>query len=101
MNLLEVIAAQRKGRCVVEAQEALQSLVKEVVATGKKGRITLTLDLEPMSDETIVVRDDVSVKIPKPSKHGSTFYPAEDGSLSREDPLQRELPTIVEQAEAQ
>lgn len=96
MNLNEVILAQRKGAFILEAQESLQRIVKAVTETGKKGVLKITLEIEPSTDDTIVIHDNVTEKMPKPNRLGSTFYPLEDGSLSREDPEQGEFPAVKE-----
>ena len=101
MNIIETINVQRKGKCIAEAQEKLQELVKKVLATGKKGKLTISLDIQQGADEgTVIIRDDVTVKLPTPDKSSSTFYADADGALHREDPKQREFPTVVEAAEA-
>lgn len=100
MNITEVLTTQRKGKCIIELQEQLQEVIKEVCRTGKKGKLKLTLDILPKG-ETVELHDDIEAKIPKPSKFGTIFYPDEKtGLLSREDPEQTELPGIAQMSEA-
>lgn len=90
---------QDKGKLFNEAQESLASVVAAVVSTGKKGKITISLSIQPGADETVVVSSDVTSKVPKPSKSGSTYYPSEDGTLTREDPRQPEFEVVSEAIE--
>ena len=94
MNIIEVISAQRKGRCLVEAQQQLQELVKACADTGKKGKLTITLEVIPAEIGTVVVRDDVTAKLPKPERSSTSFYADEQGALHREDPRQPEFEEV-------
>ena len=100
MNIVEIIATQRKGRCLVEAQDKLQELVQECQRTGKKGKFTLTLEVSAAEDSTVVLRDDITTKLPKPQTSSTVWYADERGALHREDPRQPEFPelTRIEQA---
>lgn len=95
MNLLETLGAQRKGKCLVEAQQKLQELVKECLATGKKGKLVITLFLKAAEDSTIVVSDDVTPTMPKADKSITVFYADEQGALHREDPRQPEFAEVA------
>lgn len=97
MKLLAVIEAQRKGKCLIEAQACLQEMVKSVLDTGRKGSISIRLEIEPGAEPgTVVLRDDVIPKVPKKSKTSSTFYADDSGALHREDPNQPELPGVIQ-----
>lgn len=96
MNLIEVLNEQRKGKCLIEAQEKLQELVKTCTDLGKKGSIIITLQVIPAETGTIVLKDDVTSKLPKPERSSTSFYVDDDGSLHREDPNQPELPAIAQ-----
>ena len=100
MNIIEILSIQRKGRCLTEAEEKLQELVKQVSKTGKSGILTLKIKITP-KEGTVELHDDVDVKMPKPDKFGTVFYPDEKtGLLFREDPLQPELPNVTTMEDA-
>ena len=101
MNLIEVISTHRKGKCLTELQEELQSLVQSITKTGKPGAITIKLTFEPGAEEgTIYLSDDVITKTPKATKPSTTYYADDDGSLHREDPRQPEFETVVKMSTA-
>jgi len=84
----------RGGAALAEASDELTKLVAAVRHTGKKGRLTLAIDVEPASAGDSVVlqlRDDLTVKMPRLPKGGSIFFAAEDGTLQRSDPRQKEF----------
>jgi hypothetical protein len=91
----EFLSELRRGQALHEAGEALQQLVKAVEETGKPGSLTLTIKLVPDAKyETAVgVSDDLSVKLPKPSKGASLFYMDGSHNLVRHDPAQMRIPT--------
>lgn len=99
-NILEVLSTQRKGKCLIEAQTKLQELVKTCLLTGKKGMITIKLEVEASEDSTVVIGDDISLKLPKPSVSRSVFYADEQGALFRDDPKQPEFPEVARMDEA-
>lgn len=95
MNILDVIATQRKGRCMTDAQAKLQELVKACASTGKSGKLILTLEVSAAEDSTVVIKDDVTIKQPKPATGSTIFYADEQGDLHREDPRQPEFPEVA------
>lgn len=77
-----------KGRLVREAGEQLQTLVAAIRETGRGGSITVKLDIKPNSRTpgqmgTVQVVAAVAAKTPNLPKPESTFFIAEDNSLSR------------------
>lgn len=79
---------QRRGGVVYDLGEALQRLVTAVEETRKGGSLTLKLTLKP--DEkygtAVEVADQITVKIPEPSKPSSLFYMDGSHNLVRHDP---------------
>lgn len=95
MNIIETLSAQRKGRAIIEAQTKLQDLVKRIVETGKKGSLTIKLEIMPPSDGALAIKDTITPKMPEAEKSVSLFYADDDGSLHREDPKQPSLPGVI------
>lgn len=90
----------RKGKTLLDAQAQLQALVKACSDTGKKGTLTIKLTVGAAEDSTVVLSDDISSKIPKPTTSSTVFYADEDGALFREDPKQKEFAEITKLDEA-
>ena len=83
----------RKGGLHTEMGDELAELTKRVMATGKVGSITLTLQVKPMDDGTTVkVTDKITVKTPRFDTAATVFFPDEQGNLLRNRPDQPELP---------
>jgi len=100
MNLIEILTQLRKGKCVIEAQEKLQDLVKHCRDTGKRGELTLKLKVTPGSGGEMMITGTAESKIPKADVVATLFYDDEDGALLREDPRQDSLPFDATQSTA-
>lgn len=85
-----------KGRTHAELSEGLHDLTAEVLRTGKKGSIQLTITVEPDDVESrrLTVSELVAVKMPRPTARKSIFWSDDDGSLVRSDPMQMSLGDI-------
>lgn len=101
MNLLDLIPEIRKGKLHVEAQQHLNSVVKAVQSTGKKGKVTITFEIEMSDENSVVIFGSAKPKMPEPTITGTSFYTDEEGCLYRDDPKQPEFTAVVEQADAQ
>lgn len=96
---MDTLKEIRGGAIVGELGAELQQLVSEVMATGKAGRIVLTLDVKPVKkggDHTMLIEDDIKVKPPKHDRDGTILFATEQGALSRKDPRQPELTGLRE-----
>lgn len=92
-------STHRNGAAGADAFEALQALVAAVRETGKKGSLTITLNVRPATKGiggAFIVEDDVQVKAPKRERSQALYYGTEDNTLIRENPAQltMELKTI-------
>lgn len=91
----EFLVQQANGRTHAELTDAFHGLIASVRETGKAGRLTLAIDVKPLSkgdDHTLTVTDSVAVKLPKGERPQSVFFIDGDGNLSRTDPRQMSLP---------
>lgn len=85
------------GGAVDEYGEHLAELIESVKSTGKKGKLTLTLDFTPVGETgQIQIRDELKVVAPKPDRHVTLLYAHDNGVLDRRDPRQPSLPGISE-----
>lgn len=83
------LLAVAKGRAHDEASDELRKVVAAVRATGKKGSVTVKLDILPPkgNQEVVSVEDTITSNIPK-DKRSTMFYTDDEGTLYRNDPKQ-------------
>lgn len=96
---------QSNGKSHEELSDGLWDLIARVRDTGKKGSITFTVTVAPMTkgdDDTLVVTDEIRLKLPEHDRKASLFYADRLGNLSKSDPRQltfeslREVPQHVD-----
>ncbi len=89
MNALAVLQRLGTGQLLEDLHAALVATAEEVVATGKPGKVTLTLTLtnKNQGDPLLIIDETVSRTIPKKDAKGAIFW-AIDGELHRDDPRQ-------------
>lgn len=92
-SFLTTLAALEFGNLVPEASEKLAKLVSRVVTTGKKGKITISLEIAPGKGNSgqVKIESEITIKEPKPEKGESIFFGTVQGQLLRRDPRQKEL----------
>lgn len=86
-----------KGTLHARLSEQLAEICAAVTETGKKGQLTLKIDVKPMpkADRNILVVTGASVaKTPEADEASPTsvFFADDTGNLSRNDPRQLALP---------
>jgi hypothetical protein len=88
--------AQRGGATHAELTDGLAALAEAVMDTGKSGSLTLQIKVGKASKNgghQMIVSDVVVVKAPTPARTESIFFFDEKTcSLTRQDPLQPQLP---------
>lgn len=83
----------RDGGLHTELSDEVAAMTAEVMRTGKKGRIVLTLSFEPMDDErTLAISDNIVLKTPRFDTAATLYWPDADGYLHRERQDQPRLP---------
>lgn len=91
--ITDVLRDIRKGRVVEQATEQLANVVRAVDRTGKSGKLTIELTIEPEkgggSQKMIAAK--VTSKIPVEDMPKGLFFSNEDGDLLRQDPSQGEM----------
>lgn len=92
-SFLDVLSEIRGGAALADAARDLQELVQAVRDTGKSGKLTFAITVEPdKSDDTVVtLQPDVTLKLPKRPRAKGIFFMDRHGNLTREDPRQLEL----------
>lgn len=86
----ETLRELRRGQTLVELGDKLSALTQAVCATGKPGKLTLTLTLAPAGKRgtALLLADKVTLNEPQPDQANTIFYPTADYQLSRNDPNQ-------------
>lgn len=89
---------QGKGKLHDELTEKFHDLIAAIAVTGRKGRIQLTLTVEPnkKSPDVLQVSDEVRVVVPQPERRASIFYTDADGNLTGTDPNQLQFEGLRE-----
>jgi len=89
---------QARGHTHEELSEALHDLVARVRDTGKKGTLQLTVAVELMkgSDNALMLKDEIKLKLPEHDRDTSLFFADRDGNLVRNDPNQLEFESLRE-----
>lgn len=91
-GFVTALAEIRKGNFMAEATEKLAEVAEAVKQHGKKGSLTLKLELKLNTDgETIAVKPTCDIKVPQADVKEVTFF-VDDGRLVRYNPKQPELP---------
>ena len=75
------------GGAVVETADAqLREVIRAVRQTGKKGRVTVTMDVAPNGDEGFETTFTVKASAPKLQFARSFYFTNEHGDLTRTPP---------------
>lgn len=87
------VQEQRNGALHGELSDRIAELVLAVAETGKKGKLQLELTIAPNADGmTVTVSDKIKVVPPEGERGAAIFFIGENGSLTRRNPAQTELP---------
>jgi hypothetical protein len=86
------------GKATARASALLAELTSAVAATGKKGTLTIKVEVKPVpkaDHNTLLVTAASVAKIPESDDAAPTsVFFAKDGTLTREDPRQPALPLV-------
>jgi hypothetical protein len=94
------LAQLGKGASLAELSAELTKVVAAVRTTHKGAELKYKIKITPVKGTEgtqVIVTDDVSVKMPSSDRKPTLFFTADDGSLSRKDPNQRDW---IDDAEA-
>lgn len=71
-----------------ELAESLRALVRAVEATGKKGSLTLRLDVKPaeQAEGAVIVNDHIALKAPQHDRKGAVAFIGRGHELAKRDP---------------
>lgn len=97
MDFLSALGEQSGGKAMIVAGLKLAELIEAVKGTGKKGTLTLSIELRPAEKEfggnVVGVMSNIDIKIKKPDLPlaETFFFVDDDGNLTRNDPRQEEM----------
>ncbi|MCW5953404.1 MAG: hypothetical protein KIT69_14210 [Propionibacteriaceae bacterium] len=83
-----------EGSTLSELSETFWNVIQRVQETAKAGKLTLTLNVGFDGQGRLVVKDEVTHKLPEFSRPETRFFVGKDGNASRRDPNQPTLPSI-------
>ena len=89
----DVLASINRGALADEAGALIAKLVQEVAHVGRKGTLTLKIEVAPFTGggDTIRLSGHVGVTPPARDPHAAVFFFDEAGALSRNDPRMNTL----------
>lgn len=79
------------GELVFELDSSLRSLVAACATLGRKGSLTLKLQVQPCGQGRVEVGYDIAAKEPKEKRHPSMLFSTAQGQLLAHDPSQMEM----------
>ena len=91
-HFVALLASKTGGVTLSEIDEKVAKLVLTVLATGKSGTLTYKIKISRNGGKGVKVEDEVSVKEPKLETGISFFFADENGTLTRNDPRQMNIP---------
>jgi len=95
MAFLDTIIEMRNGGVAIELTQGLEDVVKAVRATGKNGKLVLTVSVKAADKgpdiDTVFLQDTIKVDAPKPDKKLTLFFVNEENNLSRNDQRQMDM----------
>lgn len=101
-SIMELLRKHDGGRLVEHLEAEVEQVVHAVRATGKKGSVTLKLEVDPANREVtrVDVRPSVKAAVPRKDLVAEDYYIGKDMELTKRDPLQPSLFLQAEEASA-
>lgn len=97
-SFFDTLRTLRKGKTVIELDDAVTELIEKVKSTGRAGELTLKIKVKPVGKggdvDQVNVEDDVVMKLPRFERGVTMFFVTDDNSLVRTDPRQGEIPGL-------
>jgi hypothetical protein len=75
--------------------DSMRAVVAACVDTGRKGSLTIKIDVKP-EGKTVGLSVNVKSNKPEHALPGEIFYGTEDGGLTREDPKQTRFGKVID-----
>lgn len=83
-----------RGQVLEDAAQQLQDIVRAVAEHGKKGVLTITVEVAPMKGDrgALLVTAKTNAKAPQADATATVFYADQRGNLLRDHPDQTTIP---------
>lgn len=95
MAFIDTLIELRNGGAAIELEQSLEEVVAAVRATGKSGKLSLTLSVKPANKgdeiDMVFLQDAIKADCPKPDKKQTVFFVADNNQLSRKDNRQMNM----------
>ncbi len=91
LTIAEILATLSGGEAAMEIREAIATVSKKVDATGKKGKVTISLEFKKLASGQVMIKDAITTVEPKADKDSSMFFVTDEGDLCRDNPNQMSL----------
>lgn len=91
---MKMIAELRYGSLLDDLTEKMQELVNACNSTGRKGSLTLTINLSPGKGGEVAITDKIVSKVPELEKGSSIMFITPEGNLQRSDPRQMTIDSL-------
>jgi len=93
---VSTIASMNAGKTSDDLDDAMREVVRAVVGSNQKGKVTLSLTIEPSGSgvgETPLYTVDADIKVvaPKKRRQKQSFFADENCNLTRREPGQTEM----------
>lgn len=90
---LDALLMMQDGGLVPDLNHDLTALIGNVRSQGKKGSLTVVLEVKPKGNGSqVIVTADVKLKNPRVDRENTVLYADDNNKLSRRDPRQPVLP---------
>lgn len=93
---IQIIREADRGQLLDDLQKSLDDIVTAINSHGGEGKIVITLKVKAKGD-AFQVSSALDVKVPMPPRLDSImFFDPDRGELTRADPRQPVMPSVVE-----
>lgn len=100
-EFIHLIGTIRGGALESELADRTTELVHAVDDTGKKGKLALEITIAPAGKGRVDVSATIKSTTPVHNTESSLFFVTEEGTLTRRDPRQLELPQLRQPQETE
>jgi len=90
--ILETLHHLEGGTFLIDAADNLSEIVRQVDATGKPGKLTLTITVRKAMSTALAIKGKIAVSLPPEVPVEALMFPTPEGNLLTEDPRQGKLP---------
>ena len=95
IGIMRLLQGMGGGRVLDDLHDRLQKLLVAARTSHDKGKVVLTITVEPDADREIFqvnIHGDVTATIPHIKRTGDRFYLTDEGRLTKRNPRQPEMP---------